>query len=140
VFSAWSRDVDLEDRHDGDGLLEDLVLQQLGVRWDSCSRSFLMRQMRSVVAGPNGGSSGLVTRTGCTCTDDRGKHRKNGLPGRTAARPLVSLPHSAASSSASMSLYLSKKQADATLKAHVARICFKCFNMCCKCYILMLQK
>jgi hypothetical protein len=50
--------------------------------------------------------------------------------GCATSRPLVTprSPYSAASSSASTSLHISKQQADATLKVHVARVYFKCFR------------
>ena len=71
---AWSHDVGLKERHDGDGLHEDLVLQQLGAEAGlSYSRSFSMRRMRSAAVGLDGGLGGLVARTGCTCADDLGK-------------------------------------------------------------------
>jgi hypothetical protein len=69
AFSAWSCDVSLEEWHDGDGLLEDLVLQQLGVEAE-----FLLPELLDGADEVCGGGSGdLVARTGCTCADSRRK-------------------------------------------------------------------
>jgi hypothetical protein len=62
-------------------------------RWDSCCRSSSTRRMRSMAAGPNGGSGGPVACTSYTYADNRGKQRENGPPGprsRPPAGPLVS--------------------------------------------------
>jgi hypothetical protein len=68
AFSAWIYDVGLEEQHDGNGLLEDLVLQQLGA-----AAGLLLPELLDEANEVRGNSGGLVACTGCTCADDHGK-------------------------------------------------------------------
>ena len=65
---AWSRDVGLKERHDGDGLLEDLVLQQLGAEV-----GLLLPKLLDKADEVRGSSGGPIACTGYTYADERGK-------------------------------------------------------------------
>ena len=83
---AWSHDVGLKERHDGDGPHKDLVLQQLSVE-----AGVLLPELLDE-ADEVRGSGGIVARTSCTCADDRGKYHENGPP-RPRSRPPVGISH-----------------------------------------------